>query len=202
MSSILTYTDSENCGERKEHDFYPTPWDATEAALNAEAEWLAQYDEVDEPACGEGHMAEMLKGRGKTVYASDLVDRGYGECGIDFLSFNFKRRSRCLFTNPPFQDEDKNSLAEPFIRHAHYLGYEYIGMILKVNYFNTKGRIPLFTKYRPVRVYPYSWRIDFTGGGNNHFDCNFVVWMPQHQGKTEYCIPLERPKFSGQIKLF
>ena len=196
MSSVLVFGDQEKMGDRKKDDFYPTPWEATEAPLLAEKQWLDQYDEVDEPACGDGAMAEVIRSHGKTVHASDLVYRGYGEGGVDFLNLNAKPKSKVMFTNPPFNE------AESFIRLANERGYEYIGMILKVNYFNTQGRIPLFNKYRPVRVYPYSWRIDFTGDGNNHFDCNFVVWMPEFQGKTEYCCPLEKPKVMAQPQLF
>lgn len=203
MSSIFTLTSPDKCGEYRENGFYPTPWDATEAALLAEENWLAEYQRVDEPACGEGDMAEVIRGHGKTVKATDLVYRGYGVGEVDFLDFNFQPSARCLITNPPFSDNDKNPLAEPFIRQAHRLGYEYIGMILKANYWNAKTRIRLFQEFRPVRVYPYSWRIDFTGDGSNHFDCIFVVWMPkQSSGICEFCDPLERPKFLSQPTLF
>lgn len=203
MSSIFTLTSPDNCDEYREHSFYPTPWDATEAFMLAEAEWLEEFVRVDEPACGEGDMAEVIRGHRHEVRATDLIYRGYGTGEVDFLNLNFKPSARCLLTNPPFSDNDRNPLAEGFIRQAHRLGYEYIGMILKVNYWNTKGRIPLFREFKPVRVYPYSWRIDFTGGGSNHFDCIFVVWMPKvSQGYCEYCDPLERPKTLSQPSLF
>lgn len=203
MSSIFTLTTPDKCSEYRPESFYPTPWDATEAFMLAEEEWLRQFRRVDEPACGEGDMAEVIRGHGKEVRSTDLVYRGYGTGGIDFLNFNFSPSARCLLTNPPFSDNDKNPLAEGFIRQAHRLGYEYIGMILKVNYWNAKSRIPLFREYRPVRVRPYSWRIDFTGDGRNHFDCIFVVWMPPvSENRCEFCDPLERPKVLSQPTLF
>jgi hypothetical protein len=196
MSSIFTLTSPDKCEDYREHAFYPTPWDATEAFMLAEEEYLKQYNRVDEPACGDGGMSEVIRGHGKNVRSTDLIYRGYGVGETDFLDINFQKTARCLLTNPPFP------LAEDFIRHAHRLGYEYIGMILKANYWNAKTRIPLFVEHKPVRVYPYSWRIDFTGDGANHFDCIFVVWIPAQSGNCEFCIPLERPKFLSQPTLF
>ena len=40
---------------------------------------------VLECACGEGHLSERLKYYGYDVVSRDLIDRGYGETGIDFL---------------------------------------------------------------------------------------------------------------------
>ncbi len=203
MSSILTHTTADKCEDYREDGWYPTPWEGTEAFMLAERPWLKDYDRVDEPACGDGAMAEVIREHGITVMPTDLVYRGYGYGGIDFLAQNFERSARCLLTNPPFSDEDGNALAEGFIRQAHRLGYEYIGMILKANYFNTKNRVPLFMEHRPVRIRPFSWRLDFTGGGNNHFDCIYVAWQPLI--KNDFCIfcePLEKPKVRSQLSLF
>lgn len=204
MSSILIHNkNGKELDDYKEDGFYPTPWEATQAALMAEKEWLDAYDRVDEPACGDGAMSEIIKAHGKQVQATDLVYRGYGKGEVDFLNINFPKSARCLFTNPPFSDDDGNPLAESFIRHAHYLEYEYIGMILKANFFNTKNRIALFHQHRPVRIRPYSWRIDFTGKGNNHFDCIFVTWMKgRGNGFCEFGDPLERPLTRHQLPLF
>lgn len=203
MSSILTLVSPDKCDDYRPEAFYPTPWDATEAFMLAEEPWLREYDRVDEPACGEGDMAEVIRGHGKQVSATDLVYRGYGRGEVDFLNLNFQPTSKCLLTNPPFSDNEKNPLAEPFIRQAHRLGYEYIGMILKANYWNAGGRKRLFREFKPVRVRPYSWRIDFKGEGGNHFDCIFVVWMPgKGDGRCEFCEALERPKALSQPSLF
>lgn len=203
MNSIFTLTSPDKCEDYRPDSFYPTPWDATEAFMLAEENYLQKFDRIDEPACGEGDMAEVIRGHSHDVRATDLIYRGYGKGDVDFLNINFKPSARCLITNPPFADNDKNPLAAPFIEQAHRLRYEYIGMILKSNYWNTQNRINLFRKFKPVRIYPYSWRIDFTGKGNNHFDCIYVVWMPKvNQGYCEFCNPLERPKSLSQPTLF
>lgn len=196
MSSILTLTTQDKCDERREDDFYPTPWEATEALLMAEEEWLRDIATIDEPACGEGAMCEIIVRHGKVVHGSDLIDRGFGFKQADFLNQNFVRTGDGMITNPPFVH------AEDFIRQAHRLGYRYIAMILKANYWHAGGRVPLFHEFRPVRVRPYSWRIDFTGDGRNHFDCIAVIWMPGASDKCEYCAPLQRPKYLSQPSLF
>ena len=203
MSSIFTLTSPDKCEDYRPDAFYPTPWDATESFMLREDRYLEKFARVDEPACGDGAMAEIIRGHRHDVKGTDLVYRGYGTGEVDFLSPAFEPSARCLITNPPFSGNDKKPLAEPFIRQAHKLGYEYIGMILKANYWNTIGRIKLFQQFKPVRVYPYSWRIDFTGDGGNHFDCIYVVWMPkENQGYCEFCDPLERPKTLSQPSLF
>lgn len=204
MSSILVHNkNGKKLEDYKEDGFYPTPWEATEAAMLFQERWLKNYDQIDEPACGDGAMAEIIRSHGKEVHATDLVYRGYGTGGVDFLSPQFKRTSKVLFTNPPFSDEDGNALAEGFIRQAHALGYEYISMILKANYWNTKNRIKLFREHKPVMVVPFSWRLDFTGGGSNHFDCVLVIWIPgDYEGRCEFCDPMEKPKVRSQPSLF
>lgn len=198
MSSILTYTTQDKCDGYREDSFYPTPWEATESFLLAEESWLTAHDEIEEPACGTGEIAEVIRGHGKRVFASDLVDRGYGIGGRDFLSLSHPRRGTGLITNPPYDDD----LAEAFIRMAHEKGYGYIAMLLKANYWHAQKRHPLFRRFRPVRIRPLGWRVDFTGGGSNHFDCIWVVWIPSDGGKTEYCHPLERPSGLSQGYLF
>lgn len=195
MTSIGVYTNTDKCDDRRDHDWYPTPWEATEGFMLVEEPWLREYDRVDEPACGDGSMADVVRGHGKDVYASDLMYRGYGVGEKDFLKPNDKPKSRALITNPPFD------VSESFIRIAHHKGYEYIAMLLKANYWHAQCRIPLFRDHPPVRIYPIGWRVDFTGGGSNHFDCIWCVWMPGVDQATEYCQPIERPAFLSQPSL-
>lgn len=91
------------------HSFYPTPASATRAFLAAEP-----FDgSVWEPACGDGAIAKVLEAHGYDVTATDLIDRGYGRGGIDFLETVYPR-SKHIITNPPYH----NGLADAFVRHA------------------------------------------------------------------------------------
>mgnify|MGYP007100075740 FL=1 len=81
--------------ERVEDDFYATPEESTKAIL---AKITMCYPAL-EPACGQGHIAKLLNG---DVTATDLVDRGYGQGGIDFLTHHYGKTFRTVITNPPF----------------------------------------------------------------------------------------------------
>src|SRR5258708_24644476 len=68
--------------DRQENDFYPTPTWVTEALLNS----VTLRGPVWEPCCGDGAMAGAIAARDHGVVASDLVDRGFGETGVDFFA--------------------------------------------------------------------------------------------------------------------
>jgi hypothetical protein len=68
--------------ERQDQEFYPTPAWVTEALLRR----VRLPKGVWEPCCGDGAMAQVLEALGHPVVGTDLVDRGYGETGRDFLA--------------------------------------------------------------------------------------------------------------------
>lgn len=86
---------------RVEDDFYATPAEATEALLKAEV----FNGNVWECACGNGMMSEVIKQYNETI-SSDLVDRGYGKVGVDFLKTSSRDMGYDVYdniiTNPPF----------------------------------------------------------------------------------------------------
>lgn len=96
--------------DRSKTDFYETPVEVTEALLDflEERELLCGLDnEIWEPACGRGKLAEVLKGRGYEVVCTDLYDHGYGKADVDFLEE--KRFSPWIITNPPFSKKTEES---------------------------------------------------------------------------------------------
>ncbi|HEX8402273.1 MAG TPA: hypothetical protein VF628_11280 [Allosphingosinicella sp.] len=83
---------------RETDDFYPTPPCATEALLAVE-----KFEgPIWEPACGTGDMSRVLEAAGHRVISTDLVDRGYGEGGRDFLC-EWQPIAPNIVTNPPFR---------------------------------------------------------------------------------------------------
>ena len=67
--------------QRQVDDFYPTHPTITQMLLDRE-----ELDgNIWEPACGRGDMSQVFIDRGYDVLSTDLIDRGYGEGGIDFL---------------------------------------------------------------------------------------------------------------------
>ncbi len=82
--------------ERVEDDFYATPEESTKALLAVEE---IIYPAL-EPACGDGAISKLLDGECKSY---DLIDRGYGIPGYDFIKCkNFFHKYETVITNPPF----------------------------------------------------------------------------------------------------
>ena len=93
--------------EREVNDYYATPPSAVEMLLE-----LENFSKsIMEPACGQGHIAEVLKSHGYTVCATDLINRGYGVGGVDFFNIN-EPTDMDIITNPPY------SMAKEFVEHA------------------------------------------------------------------------------------
>jgi len=80
---------------RIDNDFYATPLSSISALLNVES---IIYPAL-EPACGQGHISKLLK----DVDSYDLIDRGYGVGGIDFINHKFTKKYATVITNPPFK---------------------------------------------------------------------------------------------------
>lgn len=99
-------------------------------------------------------MSERLKDYGYDVKSMDLIDRGYGETGIDFLEYNEKWQGD-IITNPPYK------LAKQFIEHALDIletrGRAY--MFLKVQYLEGISRAELFEKKQLKTIYVFTKRI-------------------------------------------
>ena len=81
---------------RVDNDYYATHTDSTKALLEVEE---IIYPAL-EPACGEGHISKLIED--PSLVSTDLIYRGYGVGGIDFLENNYFDRYKTVITNPPF----------------------------------------------------------------------------------------------------
>jgi len=81
---------------RVENDYYATHSDSTKALLKVED---ILYPAL-EPACGEGHISKLLDPYKTKSF--DLIDRGYGNVGWNFLTETFFGDYKTVITNPPF----------------------------------------------------------------------------------------------------
>lgn len=174
---------------RKKSDFYPTPWEVTQALLNFLE--LRPGTRIWEPACGDGKMVDVLMRNGMAVAFSDI------SMGVDFLTADLPSGGvEWIITNPPF------SLAEQFIRRAYEHGLPF-AMLVKSQYWHACKRYFLFYECKPTYILPLTWRPDFLfkerGGGAPLMDVMWCVWI-RKSGKTEY-IPLLKPnELKGGIK--
>ncbi|MDD4566195.1 MAG: class I SAM-dependent methyltransferase [Eubacteriales bacterium] len=171
---------------RSESDYYPTPPEATKALLDYLK--LQDKSQIWEPACGEGHIAEVLLEYGHSLIATDLFYQGYGEGEIDFLNSPL-RSCDWIITNPPFK------LAEQFIRRCHEHNKPF-ALLLKSQYWHSKSRYSLFKDVQPTDILPLTWRPDFLfktrGKGSPLMDCIWCVWRNNGDQNTIY-YPLTKP---------
>lgn len=146
--------------ERETNDFYATDPKTLEILLDKlKEDRIELHHNIWEPACGQGHLSEVLKEYGYEVLSTDLIDRGYGtvNADTDFLHGKYYINSKFngdILTNPPYK------YAKEFVE----TGLEkvecgcYVIMLLKIQFLEGKERYKLFKKYPPKYVYVNSSR--------------------------------------------
>lgn len=166
--------------ERETNDYYATEPKALELLLEQE-----QFsDKVWECACGEGHLAKVLKAHGHKVFATDLIDRGYGIGGIDFLQWETTFEGD-IITNPPYK------YALEFVEKALEIipnGHK-VAMFLKLQFLEGKARRKFFEKSPPRTVYVSTGRLccAMNGDFDKYSKSNAVTyaWFIWEKGYTE-----------------
>jgi hypothetical protein len=160
-------------------DFFPTPAWATHALIENEP----FVGDIWECACGNGAMAEVLMQTGNKVYSSDLVDRGYGEGGHDFLASN--RTAANIITNPPYNS------AEGFVQAGVKKSEHKFALLLRLAFLEGANRQrTIFNLCPPARVWIFSERITFyplnaerKGSGTTAYA--WFVWDKEAASGTE-----------------
>ena len=169
--------------EREQHDYYATDPIAIDVLIN-DGKSEINYN-VWECACGEGHLAKRLSDYGYNVTATDLINRGFGMGGINFLETNTIFNGD-IVTNPPYK------YAAQFIKHALDIiptGNK-VFMFLKLQFLEGKSRKELFKKYPPKFVYVSSSRIlcakngDFEGMKKSGGSAVAYAWYEWEKGYT------------------
>ena len=113
---------------RADNDFYATDPHTVELFLNEFHKDNKLEGNILECACGQGHLAEVIK----TYYPKnivdgiDLVDRGYGEGNINFLEYNPTKEYDKVRTNP------KCGLVKEFIEKGLEISNRYVIMLGKI----------------------------------------------------------------------
>ena len=87
--------------EREPNDFYSTDPKAVRALM--ERLQIDKKTVIYECACGSGNISRELESMGYTVISTDLVNRGYGTPGIDFLQVKTIPSNCMILTNPPYK---------------------------------------------------------------------------------------------------
>ena len=173
--------------ERENDDYYATDPIAIDVLIK---DGGVVFDKnIWECSCGEGHLSERLKEYGYNVRSTDLIDRGYGQGGIDFLTYN-ETWDGDILTNPPYK------YAKEFIEHAMELipDGKRVYMFLKIQFLEGKARKALFKKYPPKTVYVSSSRIlcaknakfdEMRAGGGSAVAYAWYEFQKGYYGKSE-----------------
>mgnify|MGYP000120580986 CR=1 FL=1 len=133
--------------DREENDYYATDPKALELLFEYE-----KFQNVLEPACGEGHLSETLIKHHIKVSSSDIINRNYG-ITKDF--FNYKKWNGDIVTNPPYK------YALEFVEHALKITPKgsKVAMFLKIQFLESKKRRKLFIDKPPTKIYISSGRL-------------------------------------------
>lgn len=166
---------------RPPHDFYPTPPEGTRALLSAER----FQGDIWEPACGDGAISKVLIAHGHHVVSTDLVHRGFGQGGVNFLEQRISR-ARNIVTNPPYG----SGLADAFVTHALRLTEPTggnVAMLLNLASLAHPRRHHVWVGRPPAAVYVLDeltcWPAGIPlGFAPEHRYC-WAVWKPGHAGR-------------------
>jgi hypothetical protein len=167
--------------EREANDYYATDPKAVDELLKVE-----EFDHnIWECACGEGHISNRLKELGYNVYSTDVVERGYEDEVLDFLTCERKFNGD-IITNPPYKYSTEFILkAMDTIKEGRK-----VAMFLKLQALEGYKRyMDIYSKYPPKKVYVCVKRINC--GKNGKFEGTsavcyaWFIWEKGFIGATE-----------------
>lgn len=142
-------------------DDFPTPPWATRALIEHVIKKPKSLRQMSclEPACGQGHMAKVLKEYFGEVQASDIAAYGYSD-QKDFLRAPFSAKSfDWLITNPPFKS------AEEFVLRARDLATKGVAILTRTVFIESIGRYDrLFSKTPPAYFAQFTERVPMVKG--------------------------------------
>ncbi len=172
-------------------DFLPTPPWATRSLVETILPHLGinHIGPVWEPACGEGHMADVLA-EYTGVLATDIKDYGYGDGVLDFLGEPNVFPVEWIITNPPFGDK-----AEQFTLRALEVATVGVAMFVPLRWLETIGRYQrLFVSQPPTLISFFVERVNLCKGewrpkGSTATAYIWLVWVKGQTPQPPFWIP-------------
>lgn len=171
--------------QRQVEDFYATDPIAAEKLLQNER----FSNDIWECACGEGHLSHVFTVAGYNTRSSDLVNRNFGEAGVNFLSDEIKEWHGDVVTNPPYKHayeftEKALSIVQPGNK---------VAFLLRLQFLEGKKRQKFFSENPPKTVYVFSSRLQcakngeferMKRSGGSAIAYAWFVWQKGFQGET------------------
>ena len=151
--------------DREENNYYSSNPIAIDLLLEREYDNFIDKT-ILEPMCGEGNLSKRLEKLLFTkVDSYDLIDRGYGTGGVNYLEANFKDKYDIIITNPPYCKETPSMILKA-IDEVKDGGHVY--MFLKLLFLESQTRYDnLFSEFPPNKIYVFADRIDCWMNNNN-----------------------------------
>lgn len=174
---------SHSSTEREQHDFYATEPKAVRMLLE-----LENFEgKIWECACGLGHLSEEMKRLGYDVYSTDIVNRGYEDDVIDFLSIeDCEQTDMNIVTNPPYRYTD-----DWIVKSMNILqNGKKLALFLPIRYLEGKARKQIYKQFPPKTIYISSSRIKCAMNGNfddmkgSAVSYAWFVWEKGHTKET------------------
>ena len=171
--------------EREENDFYATHPMAIPPLMKV-LDWENVVKNIWEPACGQGHLSEMMRLYGHKVLSTDLIDRGYGIGGIDFLSNTIYDNDSfdAIITNPPYK------LSVEFIEKALKIAPT-VCAFLRITFLESLKRRKFFEQHPPRFVAVFTERMassksaKFLPDESSNVCYAWFIWQRDFTGRPE-----------------
>jgi len=191
-------------------DYFPTPPWATRALIEDVLPQVGRRGDVRrqwawEPACGEGHIGEVLREYFGDVHGSDVHEYGYGDVA-DFLDPTVGAKPDWIITNPPFGDK-----TEAFVLRALEFAKVGVAMFVRLQWLETIGRYErLFRDRPPTLIAFFCERVNLCKGrwdpeGSTATAYIWLVWVKGAAPRAPFWIPpgrrevLSRPDDVGRF---
>jgi len=184
---------------KKSRDYFPTPPWATRALIECVFSHLGMRagfptplwkQTAWEPACGAGHMAEILAEYFNGVTASDKYSYGYGP-KYDFLKIKSEIAVHdWIITNPPFGER-----TEQFVLRALPLARVGVAMFVRLQWLETIGRYQnIFRDHPPTLISFFSERVNLCKGrwepdGSTATAYIWLTWIKGAKPQAPFWIP-------------
>ena len=194
--------------ERDVDDFYATSPKAIDILVGYPHISLPKH--VWEPSCGSGCLSKRLEEIGYIVTSTDLIDRGYGQGGVNFFEQTaMPDGCTAIVTNPPYK------YATEYVLHALRLLPEdgMLCLFLKTTFAKGKERYyKIFGPQRPQYVLQCTERIlcaknaefDYMEAhGGSAVSYAWWIWRKGYKGGTTLdWINHSNAKYVEQLYLF
>lgn len=171
--------------EREPNDFYATHPSAVPPLMK-----ILNFEKggklIRENSCGAGHLSIMMETYGHKVISTDLINRGYGVGGVDFLKPHELDLLPydAVIMNPPYK------VAQAFIEKSLKLA-PVVCAFLRLAFLESQGRVEFFKNNPPRYVAVFVNRI--RSSKNARFDLKesspvcyaWFIWQNGYKDKPE-----------------